>query len=148
MPTYTQIYYHIVFSTKGRQPVLTADRRDDLFRYIWGIVKNKGCHLYRMNGTEDHLHILSSLHPTVSLADFIKGIKGSVSRWIRANGVFRGFPGWQDGYGAFTHSEAEIGPLIEYIKGQQDHHRKLSFRDELRNLLLEAGVEFDEKYLL
>jgi REP element-mobilizing transposase RayT len=73
--TYTQIYYHIVFSTKDRVPTLVAAQRERLFAYIWGILKNRGCHLYRINGTEDHLHLLTSLHPTVCLADLVKEIK-------------------------------------------------------------------------
>ena len=75
MSTHTQICYHVVFSTKDRQPVLRPDRREDLFRYIWGILKNRQSHLYRINGTEDHVHILTSLHPTVSLADLVKDVK-------------------------------------------------------------------------
>lgn len=91
MSTYTQIYYHIVFSTKNRECVLSAKSRERLFRYIWGVIKNKKCHLYRINGGEDHLHILSDLHPTVCLADFIKDIKVSTSKWIKDNQVFQGF---------------------------------------------------------
>jgi putative transposase len=143
--THTQIYYHIVFSTKERVPVLKADRREDLFRYIWGITKNYECHLYRINGTEDHVHILTSLHPSVSLADLVKNVKASSSLWIKENSVFRSFAHWQDGYGAFTHSNREVDALIEYIKGQVEHHRRASFAEEYRKLLVDAGVEFDER---
>ena len=148
MSTYTQIYYHIVFSTKDREPALKADRRQDLFRYMWGILKNNHCHLYRLNGVEDHLHIFSSLHPTVSLADLVKDIKTGSSQWIKENSVFRGFSHWQDGYGAFTHCHKEKNAVIEYIRGQEEHHKKTTFRDEFRRLLVEAGIEFDERYLL
>ncbi len=79
MSTFTQIYYHVVFSTKDRVPVLAADKREKLFRYAWGILKNKDCHLYRINGVEDHVHILTSLHPTVCLADLVKEVKVSTS---------------------------------------------------------------------
>lgn len=148
MSTYTQIYYHVVFSTKNRERCLTAERREDLLRYTWGIIKNEKSHLYRINGVDDHLHILTSLHPTVCLADFVKDIKTGTSKWIKENKVFPGFTHWQDGYGAFTHSTKEKDALIEYIKGQEDHHRGVSFREEFRRLLMEAGIEFDEKYLL
>lgn len=147
MSTYTQIYYHIVFSTKNRAPVLDAARREDMFRYIWGIIKNKNCHVYRMNGLEDHLHILTSLHPTECLADLVKDIKTGSSRWIRDNRVFPRFSHWQEGYGAFTHSMKDRDRLIEYIKRQQEHHHRESFEDEYRRLLIDAGIEFDEKYL-
>lgn len=148
MSTYVQIYYHIVFSTKNREPVLAANCRKDLFRYIWGIIKNRQGYLYRINGTEDHLHMLSSLHPTCCLAYFVKDIKIASSRWIKENGVFPGFANWQDGYGASTHSLKDKDTLVEYIKNQEDHHRRKSFRDEFRALLLEAGVKFEERYLL
>ncbi len=144
MATYTQIIYHIVFSTKHRERVLTLSRREDLFRYIWGIIKNKQGHLYRINGVEDHVHILSSLHPTVALSDFIKAIKVASALWIKENGVFVEFDHWQDGYGAFTHSLGEKDRLTEYIKGQEEHHRHESFVDEYKRLLTEAGIEFDE----
>lgn len=147
MSTFTQIYYHIVFSTKHREPVLVAEHREELFRYIWGIIRNKNSHLYRINAVEDHLHILSSLHPTVALADFIKDIKVASNGWIKEQQLFPHFKGWQDGYGAFTASHADKDRLIEYIKSQQEHHRKETFLDEYRRLLNEAGIEFDEKYL-
>jgi len=145
--TYTQIFYHIVFTTKERRPVLAKERREDLFRYVWGIIKNKQSHLYRIGGVEDHIHILTSLHPTVALAAFVKAIKVGSNEWIKENRVFPDFTHWQDGYSAFTQSQHEKDRLIEYIKGQEEHHKKESFRDELRRLLKEAGIEFDEKYL-
>jgi len=148
MSTYTQICYHIVFSTKGREPVLKADRREELFRYIWGILKNRQSHLYRINGVEDHLHILTGLHPTVSLADLVKDIKTGSAHWIKKRSVFPLFAHWQDGYAALTHSQGEIDGLIEYIKGQKEHHRRTTFVEEYRKLLLEAGIEFDERYML
>jgi len=147
MSTHTAISYHIVFSTKNRAPVLRRDRREDLFRYIWGITKNRRSHLYRINGVEDHLHILSSLHPTVSLADFVKEIKTGSALWIKANRVFKSFSHWQEGYAALTCSRREIDGLIEYITTQEEHHRKVTFEEEYRKLLLEAGVEFDGRYL-
>ena len=94
MSTYTQILYHVVFSTKNREPVLSSDRREDLFRYIWGIIKNKQGHLYRINAMLDHVHILMSLHPTLRLADLVREIKTSTSHWIKENAVFPGFAHW------------------------------------------------------
>jgi len=148
MSTYTQTCYHIVFSTKEREPTLKANRRPDLFRYIWGILKNRKSHLYRVNGAEDHVHILTSLHPSVSLANLVKDTKTGSSIWIKQNSVFRMFSHWQDGYAAFTHSKQEIDGLIEYVKGQEDHHLRTTFVDEYRKLLEEAGIEFDERYML
>src|SRR5437867_12521452 len=98
MSTFTQICYHLVFSTKERVPTLSGDKRANLFRYTWGILKNKDCHLYRIGGVEDHLHILTSLHPTLALADLVKEIKVSTSSWIKNENVFPKFTHWQDGY--------------------------------------------------
>jgi REP element-mobilizing transposase RayT len=148
LATYTQIIYHIVFATKNRERVLEKSRREDLFRYIWGIVKNHDCHLFRLNGVEDHIHILTSVHPTVALADLVKAIKTGSSKWIKEENVFPQFAHWQEGYGAFTHSIREKDALIEYIKNQEAHHRRTDFLDEYRKLLREADIEFDEKYLL
>lgn len=147
MSTYTQILYHIVFATKDRTPVLKSGRREDLFKYIWGILKRRNCHLYRINGIDDHLHLLVSIHPAINLAGLVKDIKTGSSKWIKQKNVFTDFVGWQEGYGAFTHSIKEKDSLIEYIKSQEDHHRKTSYKEELIKLLEEAGVVFDEKYL-
>lgn len=148
MSTYTQVYYHIVFSTKERVPVLAQDCRESLFRYAWGIIQKRRSHLYRINGTSDHIHILTGLHPSVSLANLVKDVKGGLSYWIKSNNVCPGFSNWQNGYGAFTHSGSDKDRLIEYIKRQEEHHRRVSFVDELRSLLIEAGVEFDEAHLI
>ena len=147
MSTYTQTCYHIVFSTKSRAPALRANRRPDLFRYIWGMLKNRGSHLYRINGADDHVHILTSLHPSESLASLVKDIKTGASHWIKENSVFARFSHWQDGYAAFTHCRQEIESLIEYIKAQEEHHRRTTFVEEYRKLLKDAGIEFDERYL-
>ncbi len=147
MSTYTQIYYHIVFSTKNRVPCLAKARRDQLFKYIWGILKNKKCHLYHINGVDDHIHILTSLHQTVTLADLLRDIKISSSKLIKERHIFSSFTNWQSGYGAFTHSLKEKQALVDYIKNQEAHHTKETFQDEYKRLLLEAGIQFDEKFL-
>ena len=147
MSTYTQIIYHIVFSTKNRQGVLDVEQHEQLFRYIWGIVKNKQSVLHQVNGLTDHLHILTSLHPSLALADFVKDIKLACTQWIRKEGIFPGFTGWQEGYGAFTHSLQEKPRLVEYIRTQKDHHRRTTFKEEYMALLKKAGISFDEAYL-
>jgi REP element-mobilizing transposase RayT len=126
--------------------VLTENRRRDLHGYIWGILKNKKCHLYRIGGVSDHVHILTSLHPTICLAGLIKDIKVATSEWMKSNGVFAGFDSWQEGYGAFSHSAGDRDRLIEYIKNEEQHHRKKSFHEEYLELLKEAGVEYDERF--
>jgi putative transposase len=147
MSTYTAIAYHIVFSTKDRAPVLHSGGRPDLFRYMTGIIRNRQGHLYRINGVQDHLHMLTSVHPTVTLADVIKDLKTGSTRWIKQNGIFKGFSYWQEGYGAFTCSYNDLDGLIEYIKSQEEHHRRTSFEEEYRKLLREAGIDFEERHL-
>lgn len=147
LSTYTQILYHIVFATKNRERVLDKPRREELFRCMWGIIKNHNCHLFRLNGVGDHVHILTSVHQTVCVAEIVKAIKVGSVKWINENKIFPQFDHWQEGYGAFTHSVRERDVLIEYIKNQEEHHRRVDFLDEYRKLLREADIEFDEKYL-
>ncbi len=123
MSTFTQIVYQIVFSTKNREPTITKPNRDQLFKYIWGILKSKKCHLYRINGVDDHLHIVTHLHPTVALSSLIKDMKLASSKYIKQNGLFPNFGGWQEGYGAFTYNIKEKDRLIQYVKNQEEHHR-------------------------
>jgi REP element-mobilizing transposase RayT len=149
MSTYTQILYQIVFSTKNREKTLLEDANlNELYRFIWGILKNKQCVLYQINGVSDHIHIATHLHPTISLSSLVKDIKVSSSLWIKESHVFPNFSSWQEGYGGFTYSAKEKNTLINYIKNQAEHHRVKTFREELIELLNEHGVEFDERYLL
>ena len=104
--------------------------------------------MYIINGVEDHIHIVTHLHPTVSLSSLVKDIKLASSIYIKENNLFKDFINWQEGYGAFTYSIKEKDRLIEYVKNQEEHHRKKSFREEYVKLLGEHGIEFDEKYLL
>jgi REP element-mobilizing transposase RayT len=148
MSTYTQILYQIVFSTKNRERTLSKNYREELFNYIWGVLKNKKCHLYRINGVEDHVHIVTHLHPTISLSSLIKDIKVSSSLHIKEKNLCKDFTGWQEGYGAFTYSVKEKDRLIEYVKNQEEHNKTITFKEEFIELLHEHGIEFDEKYLL
>ena len=148
MSTYTQILYHIVFGTKYRKPVLTMDVREDLFRYMTGILRNKNCHVYCINGVEDHLHIITHLHPTVALSQLVKDLKIASSLYIKRNRFIPNFNGWQSGYAAFTYSQEALQNLIKYVENQEMHHRKLNYRAELEVLLKEHHVVFDPKYLL
>jgi putative transposase len=148
MSTYTQIIYQIVFGTKRRERVLVTDHRDELFKYISGILENKKCHLYQINGVEDHLHILTHLHPSVSLAALVKDIKLATTEFIKERNLFPHFKGWQEGYGAFTYSKDRKQILINYIQNQEKHHQRKTFLEEYRELLHEHEVEFDERYLL
>ena len=148
MSTYTQIIYQIVFSTKNREHTLEKKNQKELLKYIWGILKNKKCYLYQIGGVTDHIHIVSDLHPTIALSSLIKDIKLASSEYIKDKKIFDSFAGWQEGYGAFTYSIKEKDRLIEYVKNQEVHHLKKTFKEELIELLNEHEIEFDEKYLL
>ncbi len=147
MPTYTDISYHIVFGTKNRTCALDKARREDLYRFIWGIIQKRDCHLYRIGGIEDHLHILTSLHPSVTLADLVKDIKTASSAWIKGQRVFPWFEHWQEGYGAFTVASEARPALIEYIKNQEQHHTAVSFVEEYKRLVESAHLQWDAKHL-
>jgi len=127
---------------------MLKDPRKELYNYIFGILQNKNCHVYRINGVEDHLHIATSLHPSVSLAALVKDIKLASSQMIKSNNLFPGFEGWQEGYAAFTRSYSSLDNFVNYIKNQEEHHKKVSFLDEYKQLLEDHGVVFDPKYLL
>jgi putative transposase len=147
MASYRQIFHHHVLGTKGRKATIPEEHCQDLYKYIWGIVKNKGCRLYRINGIADHIHLLTDLPPTICLADLIKDIKVASSKWMNTNSDFPHWGGWADGYGSFTLSLQEKDRVIAYIKGQKEHHQKESFVDEYKRLLVENGIEFKEEYL-
>jgi len=147
MSTYTQIIYQIVFCTKNREQTLAKSNRDELYKYIWGILKSKNCHLYRIGGIEDHVHIATHIHASIALATLVKDIKLASSDYIKTNKLFPYFDNWQVGYGAFTYSIKEKENLIEYIRNQEIHHGSMTYKEELLQLLNEHAIEFDEKYL-
>ena len=125
--SHRQIFYQIVFGTKNREASIADAHSEELYKYIWGTLKNKNCKLYRINGMEDHIHIFSDLHPSVSLADYIKDIKISSNLWMKGSGKFPKFKGWQDSYGAFTYSIKEKDTIINYVKNQKEHHKIRKF---------------------
>ena len=148
MSTYTQIIYQIVFSTKNRENTLAKNDRPKLFEYILGILGNNKSHVYCINGVEDHIHIVTHLHPTVALAWLVKDIKLASIALIKEKSMFKNFGGWQEGYGAFTYSIKEKEKLVSYVNRQEEHHRQITYKEEFIALLKEHGVEFDERYLL
>lgn len=146
MSSYRQILYHIIFRTKGSEKTIPLEHNKELFAYIMGIIKNKGCFLYRINGMEDHIHILSDLHPSIALADYVRDIKTASSIWLKQNNNIPNFSAWASGYAALTYSYRDKEKITTYIINQQEHHRKTSFNDELEKLLTEQGVEIDKKF--
>lgn len=148
MSSYRQILYHIIFRTKEGKFTLPQEHIKELYGYIMGIIKHKNCFLYRINGMEDHIHILSDLHPGIALADYMRDIKTASSLWLKQHEKFPNFEGWSDGYAALTYSWRDKDMIVNYIKNQQDHHKKEKFEEEYRRLLLEHEIKIDERYFL
>jgi putative transposase len=146
MSSYRQHLYHVVIRTKNRLFTINQDHAGELYSYITGILRNKKCHLYRINGVENHIHLLTDMHPSLAPADIIRDIKASSSLWMKKFKLFPDFKGWSDGYGSFTCSYADINRLIEYIQSQQIHHKKVTFEEEYRRILLEEGIVPDERF--
>ena len=147
MNSYRQILYHIVFCTYNRKNTLPHAFHGELYKYIWGIIQKRKGFLYKIGGTENHIHILSDLHPTVCLSDYIKEIKTGSNQWMKKTGNFPLFESWAEGSCSLTYSINEKNVLINYIKNQKEHHKTITFEDEFRQLLAENGIEWDESYL-
>ena len=139
----TNLLYHAVFSTKERRAIITTDLRDGLYPYIGGIVRSEGGRLLAIGGTANHVHLLATFPPTVSVSEMMQRIKGNSSRWAGAGGTF----GWQRGYAAFSVSESVAEAVRSYIEGQEEHHRSQTFEAEYLALLRKHGVVFDERYV-
>lgn len=144
--TYLSLHYHLVFSTKNRLPLITAEWRERLHEYLGGTVNGLGGFSQGVGGTDDHVHLLVGLKATHCLADFMRELKKASSVWVRDEVGVRDFA-WQEGYGAFTVSPTARPMVRQYIAHQEQHHAVKSYREELIDFLQHAGVEFDERYL-
>jgi REP element-mobilizing transposase RayT len=145
--SYTYLNYHVVSGTKNRQAIISPELLPRLCQYMGGIVRNLGGHSIEFNGMEDHMHMVLSIPPTIAVAKFIGDLKANSSGWIHDE-----FPnmrdfGWQDGYSIFTISPSVLPSVVKYVQGQQEHHKKMSFREELIWLYKNHGITFDEKHI-
>ena len=146
--SYTSLQYHIVFSTKDHRPFISEEVRTRLIDYIGGIIRSLDGKLLEVNGPQDHLHLAVSTSAQSSPADLVRDIKANSSRWIHKTfDDMKGF-GWQDGYAAFSVSHSAMPKVIEYIRHQQDHHKQLSFHEELVALLQRHEIAYDERYIV
>jgi REP-associated tyrosine transposase len=141
------LHVHVVFSTKNRAPLITADLAPRLYEYIAGIAHNISCRLVQAGGMPDHVHLLVSLGRETSVAELVRVVKANSSRWIHETIPGQTGFGWQNGYGAFAVSFSLLGPVRQYIIDQEEHHRKQSFQDEFRALLRKHRIMFDERYV-
>lgn len=145
--TYSQIFYHVVFAVRNREALITSAIKEDLYKYITGVITNQKQKLFIINGMPDHVHILLNCKPNVNLSDLVKEVKEHSSKFINEKALLKGKFYWQEGFGAFTVSKREIGRVIDYIKNQEEHHRKKTFREEYVEFLKENEIEYKEEYL-
>ena len=143
-----KILVHTIFSTKDRRPLLRdKSLRDELHRYLGGILANHDCQPLIIGGVEDHVHILSTLSRTCQAAEMVKEVKRGSSLWLKTKGSDLNDFAWQNGYGIFSIGFSQIQGVKNYIAGQEEHHRKASFKDEFREFLRGYKIEFDERYV-
>ncbi len=145
--TYTQMYVQIVFAVLGRANVVKEINRDELEKYICGIISNKKCKPLAIWCNPDHVHVLIGLHPTISVSDLTGDIKSSSSKFINGKNWVKGKFAWQDGFGSFTYSKSQIDGVVKYILNQPVHHKKRTFKEEYLDILQKNDIEFDERYL-
>ncbi|MDY6801734.1 MAG: IS200/IS605 family transposase [Bacteroidota bacterium] len=145
--TYTQITIHIVFTVKHRENLIKKQHREELYKYIAGIIQNKNQKLLAINGASDHIHILVGLNPAMSISNLVRDIKNNSSKFINKKRWVLGKFQWQEGYGAFSYSRSQRPDIIKYINNQEEHHQKLSFKDEYLNILKKFDVNYDDEYL-
>lgn len=141
------MYVHLVFAVQNRLNLITEKHRDEVEKYICGIIINKKCKPLAIYINPDHTHVLLSLHPTISVSDLTRDIKANSSKFINDKKWLAGKFNWQDGFGAFTYSKSQIDDVAKYILNQAEHHKKNTFKIEYMSLLKKVGVEFDENYL-
>ena len=139
--------YHIVINTYRRQMTIPANASEEMYRYIWGIIKNHNCVLYRIGGIENHIHMLVHLHPDVSLSSLMRDIKQSSSKWAKKQPLFSGFAGWGKEYAAFSCSYSSKEVIVNYIKNQRTHHNRTTFENEFKEMVEKSGQAWND-YLL
>ncbi len=145
--TYSQIYIQTVFAVKHRACLVQSEWKERLHQYMTGIIQERGNKLLSIHAMPDHIHVLFGLRPSQCIADLMRDAKALSSKWINEQRLLTTRFEWQEGYGAFSYSRRQISQVITYIEGQELHHRRISFRDEFKQLLKEFDIAFDEKYI-
>lgn len=143
----SKVYVHITFSTKDRQHLIDENIKESLFQYLGGVCKGLECNPVKVGGHSDHVHILCLLSRKVSQMDLLEEIKKQSSKWIKNQGIAYSNFYWQDGYGIFSINPTQINIVVDYITNQGEHHKTISFQDELRAFLKKYKVEYDERYI-
>ena len=145
--TYSQAHFHLVFAVKHRQALIQRSWKDELERYITGIVQTHKHKLLAIGAMPDHIHIFLGYHLMHRIPDLVEEIKTSSNHWIKQKNFSASKFDWQNGYGAFTHSRSQVDAVVKYVLHQEEHHRKKNFREEYLDMLQKAEIKFEEKYL-
>jgi putative transposase len=145
--TYTQIYIQIVFAVKGRQNLIPKEHREELHKFLTGIISNRGQKLFAIFAMPDHVHLLVSISPNTVISDLVRDIKSGSSKFINDSKWILGKFNWQEGYGAFSYSESHVDNVVKYILNQEKHHKKKTFKEEYLDFLRKFDVEYDDKYV-
>lgn len=147
MSTYSQIYIQIVFAVKNRQALISNEWDTELYKYITGIISNKGQKMLAINGVADHIHILIGMKPTCCLSDLVREVKKASNTFIKEKEFTSHKFEWQAGYGAFSYSHSALDNVIKYVNNQKEHHKKKSFKEEYKDFLIKFKVEHEDQYL-
>lgn len=147
MSTFSQIYIQVVFAVKGRNSLIVKSWEEELYKYITGIITNKGQKLIAINGMPDHIHILIGMKPSCCLSNLVREIKKSSNAFINEKKFSKFKFEWQEGYGAFSYSHSSLDNVIAYIQNQKEHHKNKSFREEYIDFLKKFEVEYKDEYL-
>lgn len=145
--TYSQIHLQFVFAVKHRDSLIRSQWKEELYLYISGIIEKQGHKLLAINGMPDHIHIFVGMRPNQSVSDLLQDIKRNSSLWINQKGFVNGKFEWQEGYGAFSYGKSQVKAVIDYIENQENHHKKISFREEYIDFLQKFEIEYDERYI-
>ncbi len=145
--TYSQVYIQIVFAVKGRQNLISNTKKDEIYKYITGIITNQKQKLIAINGMPDHIHILVGIKPNISLSDLVRDIKSSSSKFINEQKWVNGKFEWQTGFGAFSYGHSQLNNVIKYIENQEEHHKKKTFSEEYTAFLKLFNIDFRNEYL-
>ncbi len=145
--TYSQIYIQIVFAVQGRKNLITKDHREELHKYITGIVQTRGHKLYSIFCMPDHAHVFVSMKPSVAISDLVRDVKAGSSGFINDKGWMQGKFNWQEGFGAFSYAKSQTAAVNKYILNQEERHKKKTFKEEYLEILQKFEIEYEEKYL-
>lgn len=145
--TYTKIYIQVVFAVQGRHNLIKKENKEELHKYITGIIRNKKQKLIAINCMPNHAHVFIGLKPNITLSDLVRDIKNNSSNFVDEKKWFRGKFSWQEGFGAFSYGHSQIDAVVKYIQDQEKHHAKKTFREEYLEMLNKFHVEYDGKYL-